>query len=76
MREPVIPLVAEKTCKLTVPVKPLRGVTVIVEVPDPPGMMNTVAGFAEIVKSGGPGTMTISVVEWTKEPLVPVTVIV
>lgn len=35
--------------KLTIPLKPLRPVTVIVEVPDTPALAVTVVGLAEIV---------------------------
>jgi hypothetical protein len=37
--------------KLTIPLNPLRAVTVIVEVPATPALTVTVVGFAEIVKS-------------------------
>ena len=37
--------------KLTVPLKPLRAVTVIVEVPATPALTVMVAGLAEILKS-------------------------
>lgn len=37
--------------KLTVPLKPLRAVTVMVEVPATPALTVKVAGLAEIVKS-------------------------
>ena len=35
----------------TIPLKPLRAVTVIVEVPETPALTVTVVGFAEMVKS-------------------------
>ena len=35
--------------KLTIPLKPLRPVTVIVEAPDTPALVVTVVGLAEIV---------------------------
>lgn len=38
---------------VTVPVNPLTGATVIVEVPDVPVLMATVVGLAVIVKSRG-----------------------
>ena len=37
--------------KATIPEKPLRGVTVTVEVPEPPAFALTVAGVTLIVKS-------------------------
>jgi hypothetical protein len=37
--------------RLTVPLKPLRAVMVIVEVPAVPALTVTVVGFGEIVKS-------------------------
>jgi len=37
--------------KLTIPLKPLRPVTVIVEVPATPALTVTVVGLAEMVKS-------------------------
>jgi hypothetical protein len=46
---PVVGLVLD--VKLTIPLNPLRAVTVIVEVPATPALTVTVVGFAEIVKS-------------------------
>lgn len=40
------------TVSATVPVKPLRGLTVIVEVPGVPATTVTLVGVDEIVKSG------------------------
>jgi hypothetical protein len=37
--------------KLTIPLKPLRPVTVMVEVPAAPALTVAVVGFAEMVKS-------------------------
>jgi hypothetical protein len=37
--------------RLTVPLKPLRAVTVMVEVPATPALTVTVVGLAEMVKS-------------------------
>jgi hypothetical protein len=69
---PVMPLQA----KLTVPLKPLVGAMVIVEVADPPA--ETEAGEsaeAAIVKSAGGGvTVRLTVVSWLNDPEVPVTV--
>ncbi len=57
----------------TVPVKPLTGDTVIVEVPAVPEFVETLVGLAVTVKSV---TVTVTVAEWDSEPLVPVTVTV
>jgi hypothetical protein len=46
---PVVGLMVEAT--FTIPPKPLRAVTVIVEVPAAPAFTDTVVGFAEMVKS-------------------------
>ncbi len=46
---PVVGLMLD--VKLTIPLKPLRPVTVIVEVPATPALTVTVAGLAEMVKS-------------------------
>ncbi len=64
-----------ETDRLTVPVNPLRAVTVIVDVPGDPALI--VAGLtapAEIVKSTTWKTMLAVV--WTRLPSVPVTVTV
>ena len=57
----------------TVPVKPLTGATVMVEVAAAPTLMVAVVGLAATVKSF---TVTVTVAEWDREPLVPVTVTV
>ena len=59
--------------RLTVPVKPFTGATVIVEVTVVPAVVLIAVGFAEIVKSL---MVTVTVAEWTSAPLVPVTVTV
>ncbi len=59
--------------RLMGPVKPLRLVRVIVEVPDDPVGMSRVTGFAEILKSAVGTTVTVMVTEWIREPLIPVT---
>jgi len=46
---PVVGLMLD--VKLTIPLKPLRPVTVIVEVPATPALTVTVVGLAEMVKS-------------------------
>ena len=57
--------------RLTVPLKPLRPVTVIVEVPAELTFTVTDVGLALIVKSW---TTNVTVTEWDIDPLVPVTV--
>jgi len=60
--------------RLTVPVPPLRPITLIVEVPATPGVVLTVVGLANIWKST---TWTVIVaVVCDSVPLVPVTVTV
>ena len=62
--------------RATVPVNPLRGATVIVDVPAAPARTATLVGLAVTVKSGTLPTVTVTVVEWLSDPLVPVTVTV
>ncbi len=57
----------------TVPVNPLTGATVIVEVTAVPEFVDTLVGLAVTVKSI---TVTVTVAEWDSAPLVPVTVTV
>ena len=59
--------------RATVPVNPLTGVTVIVEVAVPPELAAMLVGLAVTVKSV---TVTVTVAEWESVPLVPVTVTV
>ena len=61
------------TAKLTVPLKPPIEVTVMVLEPKLPCTIVTVVGFAVSAKSW---TLTVTVVEWLSEPLMPVTVTV
>ena len=56
--------------KLTMPANPLTAVTVIVEVPATLAFTVTDVGLAAIVKSW---TTNVTVTEWDREPLVPVT---
>ena len=56
--------------RLTLPAKPFRPVTVIVEVPAELTFIVTDVGLADIVKSW---TMNVTVTEWDITPLVPVT---
>ena len=57
---------------VTVPVKPLRKVTVIVDVPRDPLLIVNDVGDAEIEKSGMV-TCTVKLMVWLNDPLVPVT---
>lgn len=57
--------------RATTPPNPLRPVTVIVEFPGMPTVTLIDAGLAAMVKSW---TTKVTVVEWDREPLVPVTV--
>lgn len=61
---------------VAVPVNPLMGLMVIVEVAVAPASMVTLAGDAEIEKSVGAFTVTVTVAEWDSVPLVPVTITV
>jgi hypothetical protein len=57
----------------TVPVKPLRAVIVIVDVPEDPLPIVNDAGDADSEKSGEV-TCTVRLMVWLNDPLVPVTV--
>ena len=57
--------------RATIPLKLLRAVTVRVEVPAVPEVTVTLVGLEIRVKSW---TMNVTVAEWDREPLVPVTV--
>ena len=57
--------------RLTRPVKPLRAVTVRVEAAEVPALTVMLAGLAAMLKSLN---RNIAVVEWAREPLVPVRV--
>jgi hypothetical protein len=58
----------------TSPVNPFSGEMVMVEVPAEPTDIVTDVGLAEIVKSGRPVTVYVTITELVSEPLVPVTV--
>ena len=60
----------------TVPAKPFNGATVIVDVTAVPEFVDTLVGLAVTEKSGAAVTITVTVVECEREPLVPVTVTV
>lgn len=64
--------------RLIVPEKPLRLVILTVEVPEDPWVIVRDVGFAEMLKSGVDGVVTVTdtLVEWLREPFVPVTVTV
>jgi len=59
--------------KSITPEKPLRGVTVIVEVPEPPALKAIMVGLGEMEKSW---SVMETVAEFESDPLVPITVIV
>jgi hypothetical protein len=59
--------------RATVPVNPFTGATVIVEVMAVPAVVVNDVGLAVTVKSV---TVTVTVAEWDRLPLVPVTVTV
>lgn len=61
--------------RATVPVNPLVGVSVIVEVVADPGFTD-VGEVAVIVKLGGAANVNEAVAEWLREPLVPLIVTV
>ena|SRR5438128_9319055 len=73
---PVRPAVENDAESPTLSVKPYFGVTVIVAVPLSPEFIERDVGLAVRSKSGLPGAVTVTrtMVECIKEPLVPVTV--
>jgi hypothetical protein len=58
---------------VTLPLKPFRAPIAIVEVVPPPAVTVSEAGEAEIVKSGGGATTSVTGVECVAAALVPVT---
>ena len=56
--------------RATVPVNPLRGATVIVEVPATPAVVETVVGLAAMEKSPA-GRLTVTVIDGLVLSLVP-----
>jgi len=79
LRAVVTPDGEEEAESETVPEKLLMLARLIVEVPEDPDWKVRLDGFDEMLKSGGGGaefTVTAKLVEWTTEPLVPVTVTV
>ncbi len=73
VRVHVRPAGATEEVKVTVPVKPWRGATVIVEVAAVPAVVVTLVGLAVTEKSR---TVNVTVALWLVLPLVPVTVTV
>ncbi len=63
--------VATEDGRVTVPVNPLTGATMIVKVAGTPARVVTLVGLAVTVKSE---TVKVAVVEWDMPPLVPVIV--
>jgi hypothetical protein len=72
-RVQVRPVGETEEVRATVPVNPWRGATVIVEVAAAFASAVTLVGLAVTVKSL---TVTVTVAEWVRDPLVPVTVTV
>lgn len=71
----VTPVGIPVAVKATLPVNPLRSVTVTVLVPAPPGAIVRLEGEAESVKLGVPVTVIVNVVVEVTLPEVPVSVI-
>ncbi len=69
------PLGETVEAKFTVPEKPLRLVSVIVDVPVEPCITVREVGLTERVKSD-PVTVTVTLAEWDGEPPIPVPVTV
>ena len=76
LNEAVTPLGRPEAARLTPPLKPFWGVTVMVLDPEVPCMMLRLVGDEERVKSGGSATVRASVAVCVKLPEVPVTVTV
>lgn len=62
--------------RVTVPAKPLILVRVIEDAADEPAWIVRLTGLAAMVKSGGGGELTVTVIvtEWTSVPLEPFTI--
>jgi len=72
-----ISMLEAETDRNTVLLNPFTPCRLIEESPDAPGTIVRLVGLAVIVKSGAlEVTVTNTVVEWDREPLVPVTVAV
>lgn len=68
----IVPLFVNE--RVTVPVKPPTGVTVILQLPDPP--WPTVTGCGEHAVRVKSVTLMVTIAVWTRDPLVPITVTV
>ena len=62
--------------KETLPEKPLRLARLMIAVPEKPDWNVRLVEPLEMVKSGVTTTLTVTVVVWVSDPLVPVTVTV
>jgi hypothetical protein len=69
----LVPLGAPETDRLTAPALPTTAVEMVLD-PLVPCTRLRLLELAEIVKSGGAATVSVSVVEWVAAPSVPVTV--
>jgi hypothetical protein len=78
LKDAVTPLGRPEADKLTLPVNPFTGLTVMVLVPLPPWVTETLVGEAESEKFGTAAAFTVSVtvVVWLKLPEAPVIVTV
>lgn len=76
LNDAVTPLGNPEADKLTLPVKPLVGFTVIVLLPLEPCVTVKLDGAAESVKFGAGFTVRVTVAVWLKVPEVPVIVTV
>ncbi len=74
LSEALAPAGETEPTRTTVPEKPFRLVTVIEDVPEEPELNSRDATLLTIVKSGAAVTFTITVIDLTSEPLIPVTV--
>ena len=76
LKAAVTPVGNPPAVRLTAPVKPFTGVTVMVLLPDVPCVTLRLAGAAPNVTLGAPFTVTLTVTEADNVPAVPVTVTV
>jgi hypothetical protein len=76
LKDAVTPLGSPDADKLTLPLKPLVGLTVTVLLALLPWVTETLAGDAESVKFGAAFTVSVTVVVWLRLPEVPVIVTV
>ncbi len=59
--------------RVTVPLKPLRLVRVMTDIPEEPAGKLRETGLAEMAKSSGAVTATVTMAEWDTPPLKPTT---